>query len=73
MLLSCVVLILGLSSVFSSNLIPLLATMMYVSFFEIGLGPIPWLIIPEVCFGPTHEHRFAQKDALCRSRHLVQF
>ena len=30
------------------NMIALVATMFYVSFFEIGLGPIPWLIVAEM-------------------------
>ena len=30
------------------NVIALVATMSYVSFFEIGLGPIPWLIVAEM-------------------------
>ena len=30
------------------NVIALLAVMAYVSFFEIGLGPIPWLIVAEM-------------------------
>ena len=30
------------------NIIALLAVMSYVSFFEIGLGPIPWLIVAEM-------------------------
>eukprot|EP01038_Epipyxis_sp_PR26KG_P013518 gene13518-18136_t len=30
------------------NYIALLAVMFYVSFFEIGLGPIPWLIVAEM-------------------------
>ena len=29
-------------------MIALLAVMAYVSFFEIGLGPIPWLIVAEM-------------------------
>ena len=30
------------------NIIALVAVMAYVSFFEIGLGPIPWLIVAEM-------------------------
>ena len=30
------------------NIVALLAVMAFVSFFEIGLGPIPWLIVAEM-------------------------
>jgi len=47
MLVSCVILVLSLLHYFS-NMTALIAVNMYVSFFEIGLGPIPWLIVAEM-------------------------
>lgn len=47
MLFSCVILVLSLLHYFS-NITALLAVNAYVSFFEIGLGPIPWLIVAEM-------------------------
>jgi len=47
MLVSCVVLVLSLLHYFS-NMTALIAVNMYVSFFEIGLGPIPWLVVAEM-------------------------
>ncbi len=50
MFLSCVVIVLSLLGYFS-NVLALLAVNSYVSFFEIGLGPIPWLIVAEMFEG----------------------
>lgn len=36
---------------FFSNIMALVAVNVYVSFFEIGLGPIPWLIVAEMFEG----------------------
>ena len=47
MFLSCIVIIMSLLHYFS-NMWALLAVNSYVSFFEIGLGPIPWLIVAEM-------------------------
>jgi len=47
MLLSCVAITLSLMGYFS-NIVSLLAVNVYVFFFEIGLGPIPWLIVAEM-------------------------
>jgi len=47
MLLSCVILVLSLLNYFS-KMTALIAVNMYVTFFEIGLGPIPWLIVAEM-------------------------
>jgi len=47
MLVSCVMLVLSLLHYFS-NMMALLSVNAYVSFFEIGLGPIPWLIVAEM-------------------------
>jgi len=47
MILSCVVLVLALLH-YLSNIYALVAVMVYVTFFEIGLGPIPWLIVAEM-------------------------
>mmetsp|Transcript_36542 Transcript_36542/g.43661 ORF Transcript_36542/g.43661 Transcript_36542/m.43661 type:complete len:707 (+) Transcript_36542:90-2210(+) len=47
MLFSCVILVLSLLHYFS-NMTALIAVNAYVSFFEIGLGPIPWLIVAEM-------------------------
>ncbi len=47
MFLSCIVLVLALLN-YLSNVYALVAVMVYVTFFEIGLGPIPWLIVAEM-------------------------
>ena len=47
MFLSCVVIVLAMLKVFN-NMMALVAVNVYVSFFEIGLGPIPWLIVAEM-------------------------
>ena len=47
---SCIVLVLALKGALS-NTFALLAVNVYVSFFEIGLGPIPWLIVAEMFDG----------------------
>jgi len=47
MFFSCIIIILSLLHYFS-NIFALLAVNAYVSFFEIGLGPIPWLIVAEM-------------------------
>ena len=47
MFLSCILLVLALLK-YLSNIYALVAVMLYVSFFEIGLGPIPWLIVAEM-------------------------
>ena len=50
MFLSCVVIVLSLLGYFN-NIMALLAVNVYVSFFEIGLGPVPWLIVAEMFDG----------------------
>lgn len=50
MFLSCIVIVLSLLGFFS-NMVALGAVASYVSFFEIGLGPIPWLIVAEMFSG----------------------
>ena len=50
MLVSCIVIVLALLGVFN-NILALLAVNTYVFFFEIGLGPIPWLIVAEMFDG----------------------
>jgi len=47
MFFSCVVIVMSLLGVFG-NITALLAVNSYVIFFEIGLGPIPWLIVAEM-------------------------
>jgi SP family facilitated glucose transporter-like MFS transporter 3 len=47
MFLSCVVIVMALLGIFS-NIWALVAVNVYVTFFEIGLGPIPWLIVAEM-------------------------
>jgi SP family facilitated glucose transporter-like MFS transporter 3 len=47
MFVSCIVLVLALLGVLN-NICALLAVNVYVFFFEIGLGPIPWLIVAEM-------------------------
>lgn len=48
MFLSCIVVVLALLGFFSSPMVALGGVAAYVSFFEIGLGPIPWLIVAEM-------------------------
>jgi SP family facilitated glucose transporter-like MFS transporter 3 len=50
MFLSCVLIVLSLLGYFS-NILALVAVNAYVAFFEIGLGPIPWLIVAEMFEG----------------------
>lgn len=50
MFLSCIVIVMSLLGYFS-NALALVAVNTYVSFFEIGLGPIPWLIVAEMFEG----------------------
>jgi SP family facilitated glucose transporter-like MFS transporter 3 len=50
MFLSCVLIVLSLLGYFS-KIWALIAVVLYVSFFEIGLGPIPWLIVAEMFEG----------------------
>ena len=50
MFLSCVVIVLSLLG-YVNNILALVAVNSYVSFFEIGLGPIPWLIVAEMFEG----------------------
>ncbi len=48
MLLSTCLITICLLGYISNSSIAILAVMLYVSFFEIGLGPIPWLIVAEM-------------------------
>mmetsp|Transcript_21556 Transcript_21556/g.53291 ORF Transcript_21556/g.53291 Transcript_21556/m.53291 type:complete len:645 (+) Transcript_21556:83-2017(+) len=50
MFLSCVVIVLSLKGILG-NMLALVAVNVYVCFFEIGLGPIPWLIVAEMFEG----------------------
>lgn len=50
MFLSCIVLVLSLLGFFN-NIMALVAVNVYVCFFEIGLGPVPWLIVAEMFEG----------------------
>eukprot|EP00980_Cylindrotheca_fusiformis_P003320 scaffold746_cov123-Cylindrotheca_fusiformis.AAC.8 len=50
MFLSCIVIVLSLLGFFG-NILALVAVNVYVCFFEIGLGPIPWLIVAEMFEG----------------------
>jgi len=50
MLIACVLIVLSLLGILN-NIIALLAVNIYVFFFEIGLGPIPWLIVAEMFDG----------------------
>jgi SP family facilitated glucose transporter-like MFS transporter 3 len=50
MLVSCIVIVLALLGILN-NTLALLAVNVYVFFFEIGLGPIPWLIVAEMFDG----------------------
>lgn len=47
MLVSTVVVTLTLLG-FAPNIVAVIAVMSFVTFFEIGLGPIPWLIVAEM-------------------------
>lgn len=47
MLLSCGAITAALLG-YTPNVVALLGVMAFVSFFEIGLGPIPWLIVAEM-------------------------
>lgn len=47
MLISTIIIVLGLLNYFN-KIIALIAVLSFVSFFEIGLGPIPWLIVAEM-------------------------
>jgi SP family facilitated glucose transporter-like MFS transporter 3 len=47
MFFSCVVIVLALLKIIN-NIMALVAVNVYVAFFEIGLGPIPWLIVAEM-------------------------
>lgn len=46
MAISCVLLVVA-SIGYTTKVIALVAVMLFVTFFEIGLGPIPWLIVAE--------------------------
>jgi len=49
MILSCILLTLGLLHVFPyGSFVSVTGMMCFVWFFEIGLGPIPWLIVAEM-------------------------
>jgi SP family facilitated glucose transporter-like MFS transporter 3 len=50
MFFACIVLILSLLGYFN-NILALVAVNVYVFFFEIGLGPVPWLIVAEMFDG----------------------
>ena len=50
MFLSCVLVVLSLLGYFN-NIVALVSVLVYVIFFEIGLGPIPWLIVSEMFSG----------------------
>jgi SP family facilitated glucose transporter-like MFS transporter 3 len=50
MFVSCIVVVLSLLGYFN-NILALVAVNVYVIFFEIGLGPIPWLIVAEMFEG----------------------
>lgn len=50
MFFACIVVVLALLGVLN-NIFALLAVNIYVFFFEIGLGPIPWLIVAEMFDG----------------------
>ncbi|KAI2504224.1 major facilitator superfamily-like protein [Fragilaria crotonensis] len=47
MFLSCIFIVLALVGVLN-NMVALLAVNVYVIFFELGLGPVPWLIVAEM-------------------------
>ena len=48
MMVCSVVLVLSLLGYISGSIIALGAVNLYVVFFELGLGPVPWLIVPEL-------------------------
>lgn len=48
MLLATVLLTVSLLGYISHAYVAIVAVMLYVSFFELGLGPIPWLIVAEM-------------------------
>ncbi|EED94266.1 sugar transporter [Thalassiosira pseudonana CCMP1335] len=50
MFVSCVIIVLSLKG-YLDKLVALGAVASYVSFFEIGLGPIPWLVVAEMFEG----------------------
>mmetsp|Transcript_30702 Transcript_30702/g.61673 ORF Transcript_30702/g.61673 Transcript_30702/m.61673 type:complete len:679 (-) Transcript_30702:176-2212(-) len=50
MFVSCIVIVVSLNGYFS-DMVALGAVASYVCFFEIGLGPIPWLIVAEMFEG----------------------
>jgi len=50
MFLSCVVVVVALLGLIN-NRFAILAVITFVSFFEIGLGPVPWLIVAEMFDG----------------------
>lgn len=54
---------------YERNWVALVAVMAYVSFFEIGLGPIPWLIVAEM-FDAKH---VATASKICFSMVLEVF
>ena len=47
MFLSCIFIVLALVGILN-NMVALLAVNVYVIFFELGLGPVPWLIVAEM-------------------------
>jgi MFS transporter, SP family, solute carrier family 2 (facilitated glucose transporter), member 3 len=47
MFVSCVFIVLALLGILN-NMVALLAVNVYVIFFELGLGPVPWLIVAEM-------------------------
>lgn len=47
MFISCIIIMMSLLHIFN-NVMALVAVNVYVAFFEIGLGPIPWLIVAEM-------------------------
>lgn len=50
MFVSCIVIVISLNG-YLSDMVALSAVAAYVCFFEIGLGPIPWLIVAELFDG----------------------